>query len=108
MSVLHRRTSRHRLGRVGHRTAPSVTGRRHSAPCRYRLSAPPVIVVGKPAAQEEPQPDLETSGNVLKGRAVRFWEIEWEAETVYIEYGRVDREPKTQTKSFLTRRPPPA
>ena len=31
---------------------------------------------------------------------MRFWEVEWEGETVYIDYGRVDREPKTETKTF--------
>ncbi len=63
------------------------------------LPAAPVVVAPPP-----PPPQVETSGNVylefLKGRTVRFWEIEWEGKIVYIEYGRVDREPKTQTRSF--------
>ncbi len=68
------------------------------------VGPPPAIVAPKPVARAEPPPDLETSGNVylefLKGRTVRFWEIEWDGKIVYIEYGRVDREPKTQSKTF--------
>ncbi len=79
------------------------------APVRGRVL--PVPAVPAPAAVPTPaaEPDLETSGNVylefLKGRSVRFWEIEWHGCEVYVEYGRVDREPKTETRTFAD---PPA
>ncbi len=91
--------------------APRRASPTAGAPDRRRVLAvpapapPPAAGVVRPAAPEPPPPpDLETSGNVylefLKGRTVRFWEIEWEGVTVYVEYGRVDREPKTRTQTF--------
>jgi len=56
------------------------------------------------ATKELPPPSIDPSGNIYlefqKGTSVRFWEVEWDDCVVYIEYGRVDREPKTETKTF--------
>ena len=62
-------------------------------------------IVHRPAPKlEEPPPSVDSSGNIYlefqKGASVRFWEVEWDGPLVYIEYGRVDREPKTETRTF--------
>ena len=64
------------------------------------------ILISTPPRAVALPPTVEDSGNIYlefqKGASVRFWEIEWEGTLAYIEYGRVDRDPRSETKSFAT------
>jgi len=77
------------------------------------MGAAPPPAARKPATRSAPAPapslpppNIEASGNVYleftRGTTVKFWEIEWDGKLVYVEYGRVDKQPKTDTKSFDT------
>ncbi len=76
-------------------SAPVIQGEKPAAAAaRPTRAAPPAL----------PPPDIDPSGNVYleftRGSSVKFWEIEWDGKYVYIEYGRVDKPPKTTTKTF--------
>ena len=79
-------------------------------PSTRRLPVPPLgapMPGPRPALvppPEPPPPDLDPSGNIyleyLRGASVRFWEVEWDDKTVHVEYGSVDRTPRSQTHIF--------